>query len=304
VHHLRKRWREGDHESAHLPVWRFTRFAVPTYLSQVIYLCSGTEMVKLLVSKLIGITFTAAFGFAAALAGTIQRYLPSFLLIGWVRPLFITARQQGRPHEELVELAGTVIKLNLLVLAPIATLLCVSGAELVHLLSGGRMADSLAYLYFFLVLLAVQTVRALIALLGMTLEIGSGGLMATSISLGGLTVGVLAFPVFGIWALAFGLLLSELLWGCTMVFFLRQHGMRYRLPWVAIGKFMLSVLVPWMMMESLLQFQSGSAPMLALLALGFLAALLCLLLSALLRPFNEAERSLINRLLPLKIFVW
>jgi len=89
-----------------------------------------------------------------------------------------------------------------------------------------------------------------------------------------------------------------------MVFFLRQHGMRYRLPWVAIGKFMLSVLVPWMMMESLLQFQSGSAPMLALLALGFLAALLCLLLSALLRPFNEAERSLINRLLPLKIFVW
>lgn len=302
--HLRTRWREGPQECSPLSVWRFTRFAVPTYLSQVIYLGSGTEMVKLLVSKLVGTAFTAAFGFAAALAGTIQRYLPSFLLIGWVRPLFITARQQGRPHEELVDLAGTVIKLNLLFLAPIASLLCVAGAEVVQLLAGGRMADSLPYLYFFLVLLVMQTVRALVALLGITLEVGVGSLTATCVSVGGLIAGIMAYPTYGVWALAAGLLLSEALWSVVMAVYLRRLGMHCRLPWLGLVKFIAAATLPWLCIEFILRAAFDQVHPWMVLVGGALAGILCLGLAAALRPFAPQERTLINRLLPARLFIW
>lgn len=127
---------EGRDKDASLTLHRILRFCAPTYLSQVLYIASGTEMVKLIVSKLLGASTTAAFGFAALLTGTIQKYLPSFLLIGWVRPLFITARTQGHGHSALVELSGTIIKLNLLVLSPIAVVLFVGGQVIIDLVTG------------------------------------------------------------------------------------------------------------------------------------------------------------------------
>ncbi|MBP6902244.1 MAG: hypothetical protein KBC73_19295 [Burkholderiaceae bacterium] len=300
----RSRRREPQADTVPMPMLgRLARFSAPTYLSQVLYLAAGVDMVKVLVNKLIGTAVIGAFGFASALAGTIQRYLPSFLLIGWVRPLFISARSQGKSPQDLVALAGTVIKLNLLMLAPISTVLLVAGDAVVHLLSGGRMADSLVYLHFFMLLLVLQTVRGVVSLLGMTMEVGNGSLVSTCVSLVGIALGLLFYSTAGVWSLCIGLLIAEGSWTLVMVAFLRRRGLRYGLPMIPICKFGVGVIVAWALGSAVLAVVPG-LHLLWQLLIAALAALTCLMACAVLKPFDAEERGLINRLLPGKFFVW
>ena len=189
--HLRRQTVEDQGTGGMFPLARLWKFALPTYLSQVAYVASGTEMVKILVSKLVGTAVTAAFGFAAALASTLQRYMPSFLLVGWIRPLLITAYNEGQSGDAIARLAGTVLKLNLLMLAPMAAMVAVAGPEIVDVLAGGRLPGSLPYLQFFLVLLIFQSLRTVLSLLGVTLELGVASLRATFFSVIGLAGGIL-----------------------------------------------------------------------------------------------------------------
>lgn len=284
---------------------RIAGFCAPTYLSQVTYIASGTEMVKLLVSKLIGASTTAAFGFAALLAGTIQRYLPSFLLIGWVRPLLITAKNEGKGYVALVELSGVIVKLNLLVLSPICVVLIVGGSVIVDLISGGKLPDSLPFIYFFLVLIFAQTIRSVVSLLGVALEVGSGSLKATLISLIGLSGGVIFYPEFGSWALCGGLLATEAIWTLAMVFYLRAHGMYYKLPFRSILKFLFCVILSAAGGLLFIQvFSDYFADSISIFISAAASAIVCLLTLMLARPFNGRERELINRMLPMKLFVW
>lgn len=301
--YLRRRATEGRLIRVAGEVGRQLRFAIPTYFSQVLYLAAGADMVKLLVSRFMGVSVTAAFGFAAALSGTIQKYLPSFLLIGWVRPLFISAKSQGKPNDYLVDLSGTVIKLNMLMLAPIASVLIVVGETVVSVLSRGRMADSLPYLMLFLVLLVFQTVRAVVSLLGMTLEVGSGSLVATIFSLVGLASGIALYASFGVWSLCLGLLLSEAIWSVVMVVFLQKRNLHFRLPFLGILKFLGSVLLA-SVVGSFFRTYLGQAGLGIDIALGVFVAVLCVALCALLKPFAQFERDLMNRLLPRRLFIW
>ncbi len=295
---------QGRNLTRRVPLSRVIGFSVPTYLSQVAYFATSAEMVKLFVAKLVGVAATATFGFAAILASTIQRYLPSFLLVGWVRPLFIAARQQGRTHDDLGRLAGTVIKLNMLTLAPIAAMVLVAGVPLIALLSGGRLPDSLPYLHFFLLLLAVQSIRAAISLLGVTLEMGMRSLWATCFSVVGLAAGLAAYPLLGMWALCAGLLVSETIWALVMAVYLRREGLRFLLPWSSLAKIIAGVLVAWAVGEGVELVLHTDPEGSGLLLIGAGSALACLAFCAVLRPFDDAERQMINRLLPVKAFVW
>ncbi|MFG6417032.1 lipopolysaccharide biosynthesis protein [Roseateles sp. DC23W] len=305
LHYGAKRARESVAQTLHMPTMaRLLRFSVPTYFSQVLFLLTGAEMVKLLVSRLLGAQVIAAFGFASALSATVQKYLPSYLLIGWVRPLFISARASGRSTADLVQLAGTVIKINVLMLAPITTALLIAGEPLLALISGGRMTDGLVYLYFFVFLLFIQSARTVIALLGFTMEVGSGSLVATLVSVLGIGLGLAGYSSLGIWALCGGLAASELIWGVVMAVYLRASGMSFRLPWLSLAKFAASIALTASTLHALGVADLARGGLAQLLLALAAAVMVCLLFCAVLRPFTGDERALINKLLPLKVFVW
>jgi O-antigen/teichoic acid export membrane protein len=305
LHYGAQRARESVAQTLHVPAMaRQLRFSVPTYFSQVLFLLTGAEMVKLLISRFLGAQVVAAFGFASALSATIQKYLPSYLLIGWVRPLFISARSGGRSTTDLVHLAGTVIKINVLMLAPITTALLIAGEPLLALVSGGRMTDSIVYLYFFVFLLFIQSTRTVIALLGFTMEIGSGSLVATVVSVVGIALGIAGYSSFGVWALCGGLALAEFIWGVVMVGYLKASGMAFRLPLVSLVKFVAAIVLTAATLHAVgvASFANTGSVGLALAIAA--AVFVCLGFCAALRPFSSEERSLINKLLPVKVFVW
>jgi len=284
---------------------RWWHYAGPSWAAHLVGVASGVEMVKLLLSKGLGAAAAAPFGFAAALAGTLQRYLPSILLVGWLRPLLISAHAAGRPAAHLVALAGTLLKLNVLVLAPLGCLVAVAGAPLVQLLSGGRLPEALPILVFFMLLLVLQTLRTVVALLGVTMELGLASLQATLASTAGLALGAAAFPWLGLWAFCLGLAANETIWTLVMLRALRGAGLRFVLPWPGLARLGASAAVAAMAGSgglAVLPGGAGNAPI--ALAAGVVAALACLAVAARLRPFAADERELINRLLPWRLFVW
>jgi hypothetical protein len=65
------------------------KLSAPIYGSQIVGSLIGVDVVKLLVLKTTGTEASAIFGFCASLAWMLQRYLPSFLLAGMIRPLIV-----------------------------------------------------------------------------------------------------------------------------------------------------------------------------------------------------------------------
>lgn len=289
-----------------LALGRVWRFAAPTWLAHLLGVGSGVEMAKLLAGRLAGTAAAAPFGFAAVLAGAVQRYLPSYLLLGWIRPLLISEREAGRPLDALAARAATIVKLNLLVIAPLACLLMVAGPQLVALLGGGRLPESLPYVAFFVGLLIVRSVNTAVSLLGAAMELGAANLRAMLVAVAGMALGVSAFPWLGMWAICLGLLVGETLWTLTMARALHLVGMRLALPWPSVARLAASVLVPAALARLWLTAapSPGASTATTALVAGVSAALACLLLAAALRPFASGERDLINRLLPAPLFIW
>lgn len=290
-------------ELAVLSLARIKAYATPAYLAQLVGVMQGPDVVKLLMAKLAGAVQTGAFGFAAAVGGMLQRYLPVFLLIGMVRPLFVSQHARDANAPRLVELANLVFKLNVFMLAPATMLLAAAGGQIASLLSGGKFPEAGSYLVAFALLLVAQTLHTVLGLIALAVEEGRGNLRGTLFGLGGLAVGLAGYPAYGPLALCGGLIVSELIWCGVMQAALRRHGVYFALDWMGMLKLWglagVVSLPAWM-----LHADAGQASVMSLIASIVLMVLLYLGMARALRPFSEAERGLINRALPHPVFIW
>lgn len=286
-----------------LSLARVKAYAVPAYLAQFVGVLQGPDVVKLLVAKLAGAVETGAFGFAAAVGGMLQRYLPVFLLIGMVRPLFVSQHASGNGAARLVELANLVFKLNLFVIAPMTILFLVAGEQVSSVLSGGKFPEGGPYLVAFCFLLITQSLRTVLGLVALAVEEGRASLYGTLFGLGGLVVGLVAYPAYGPLALCGGLLVSDLIWCGVMRHALRGHGVRFVVDLGGLlklwGLAAAASLPIWA-----LQVDIAIGGNLGLVVAIVLMALLYLVLARVFRPFSKTERGLINRVLPRPVFIW
>lgn len=276
---------------------RIIAYSVPGYAAQLVGLFSSVQVVRLIATSLAGAVGSAAFGFVSVLTMTMQRYLPSFLLIGMIRPLFVAARETGRKAEDLVQLADMVFKLNVLTLAPIWAAFLVCGPELVDLLTAGKYPDALPFVHWFILFVLTQVIRAEVELLGLACEEGRVSFYGSLWALIGVVLGALAVPVFGLAALCIGLIASNIIWCMTMLMRLRLHG----LFWLPAGKgeFRLAAaLTLVLLIGSAIKTFLPVTGTVAILAYSVCAGMAFLLLAALFKPLTSKERHLAGRVLP------
>lgn len=283
---------------------RMFRFAVPTYFAQLLYIASGVELVKLLISRLGGPAAAAPFGFAAALTGTVNRYLPSFLLVGWLRPIFVSARNGENGVVYLATMSSVIIKFNLLMLMPVLVGLGVAGRQVVNALGGGRMDDAEHLLYLLSIVLLLQSFRSVVSLVGMTFELGRDSLGATLRSLWGLALGAGAFLLWGTWAVCCGLIASEAIWATYMLRRLAKHGFSVRWDAAGLCKIGVSALVPGVAALLIARWAPVQLSHGGWMALAIGAALACVGLSVFLKPLAADERAMVRRLVPARFVLW
>ncbi|WP_028311933.1 lipopolysaccharide biosynthesis protein [Derxia gummosa] len=280
---------------------RVLRYALPSWLAQSVYQMQGPEVVKLLLVRLAGAVEAGAFGFATAIGGIVQRYLPMVLLIGMLRPIFVAQRTRHDDPARLVALANLILKLNVFVIAPATTFFAVGGNTVASTLSGGAFPEAGPYLVAFGFLLAGQTLNLVLGLLALAVEDSRSVLVGTIWGLGGIVAGLVGYRVAGPLALCAGLVLSELLrgFGCSRV--LRGHGIVFSFDWPGHAKLWAFAGISALCALPVVTALPGKPGVLAGLAL---AAVVYLVGTRIVRPFSQFERDTINRALPKPLFTW
>lgn len=109
--------------------------------SQVLNAAASGGALRIIVSAALGLAAAGEFGFMQQLLRQVQRFLPSLMFIGLVRPMLIAANVGG-DRERLRAAAGLLRKSNLLLSAPLVGVVFLAGDTLPALLSGGKFADA------------------------------------------------------------------------------------------------------------------------------------------------------------------
>jgi O-antigen/teichoic acid export membrane protein len=282
---------------------RMLKYSVPAYLAQIVSLANGADMVKFLVAHLASAIRVGVFGFAAALNAMMERYMPAFLLIGMIRPLFISARENGRSNEEMVGYSTLIIKMNFFVIIPIIALLIVMGNPIADWLSGGKFHDAGPFMVLMAMFLSARVTGQALQLLLLVTEQGRAGLLGSCVALLGVAGGIAASQVFGVIALCGGLIASEVLVTVVAHLALRQRQMMVHYDIYSIGKMLLGGVVS----ATAIMFQQRLVPSVGghgIVESALISAIVFLVVCLVLRPFRAQERALINGALPVPLFQW
>lgn len=276
---------------------RLATFALPLYVAQCITQLCSPDTIKLVVSRLLGVAEAAAFGFAHALSYVLQRYLPASLLAGLIRPMLVARRADGGSDQQLILVGNLILKVNLFLLLPLASLFAVAGHEFANLSSGGKYADAGPLLCMMTLLLALTGTHVVLSMLATALEDRRAVLIGTLVSVPGIGVGILLSPALGAMAMVLGLWLSELLWCGFTLWLLRKKGFAFRIDAWAWAKLFAAALVAAVAtagLTPLLGWAGGPR----LLACGVIIAVAYLAVCAVLMPLSSDEWKMLACLLP------
>lgn len=288
---------------AAFPLRRLASFALPMYLAQCLSQLYSPDAIKLIVSRMLGVVEAANFGFAHTLSLILQRYLPASLLIGLIRPMLVARRTDATNDADLISVANLILKINLLLLLPIAAFFAVSGRGFSALVSGGKYPDAgplLFLLTFWLVLFGLHMVLSMLAT---AIEDRRAVLAGTIASLPGVVIGIQLAPMLGSMAMALGLCVSELLW-CGFAFtLLRGAGFRIQIDWRAWVRLGVAGLAAAAAAELLTHLADGTGLSRLLLSISVIVVVYFLGCITL-KPFSTPERAMIVRLLPARVKHW
>lgn len=282
---------------------RYFRFAAPTYYAQLTMMSYGPDLVKIITMKIFGSVETAAFGFAFSIMAMIRRFSPMFLLVGMIRPLIVTAYSKDDGYKHLNMMVHILLKINLLFALPVLAFVVLNGDGFISFLTGGKLNEAGMYLLFFTLLVILQTIHLIVNYVNMANEGGRINFLATIIGACGILIAFLALTFFEQFSFAIGLLISEIIWilivlgqliKCKVIFKQNIYGLLYlilaftvaTLVGAAFNEYQSCVFESWM--ELIISFT-----IIFVLFYGFLYKL---------KPFNDEERAMVKKVLPIPFF--
>lgn len=283
------------------PVSEIARFSLQFYLAQVIGQLYGGDAIKLIVTRVLGIMEAASFGFAYSISMILQKYLPTYLLLGMVRPLFVAKFSEGKSFYEINRMANLMFKLNTFCLAPIIAYLLLYGTQFSSLISAGKYPEAGGLMAVLCILMILQSLHIILGLLIIATGNANSNLLGTVAGVVGVIIGVFWAKKFGIYGLVSGLILSELLWCAVVWITLAYSGFRLRLDWQALFKL---IFISTCVVALLNNIAVHAVKPIDLLLMMVLVLLCYLLLAFAIKPFRIHEREIINRFLYKPIFVW
>ena len=205
------------------------RPSMQIYASQVLGAFVGIDTVKILVWRSASAEAAAVFGFSASLAWMVQRYLPSYLLVGMVRPLIVAAAAAGREGaSRLAMLVSIMLKINLLLVGALVLVMLTVGDLILGFMSAGKFASATPLVVCLLLFVLSNSVRAIYSHVAMAR--GRGGAMlsaqvaaAAALLVGGALQAGLG-PTTGSAGFALALILMNATWCAVVLRALHQAG--------------------------------------------------------------------------------
>lgn len=278
---------------------RLQRFAFFNYFAQVVFQLFSAEVIKLMVTRLLGVLQSAVYGFAHSLAETVQRYLPTVLLLRLIKPVFVSRYVKTGDFGQLNSLAQLVLKLNLLILTPTIAFAAVYGGRLLSLISNGKYEEAHWLLVGMLGILVFNSHKIILSLLAGTLEKNKMQLYAGMASSIVFPIALLLIPRFGpLGAIAVSAI-SGLTYNTYATFYLRKAGYCYQPDLRAATVFLISGILTFLLIfliNKMLPFLLG------LFIAVFIGGSFYIFVVRTMHAFSKEEVKILNSLLPKTFF--
>ena len=280
---------------------RIRRFAFYNYIAQIIFQFFNAEVMKLLVTRLLGVLQAAHYGFAYSWAETVQRYLPAVLLLRLIKPVFVSRYTKTGDFTLLNEMARIILKLNLLMLAPIIAFAAVYGEEFLFILSKGKYADAHWILVSVLGLLVLTSHQLVLSLLASTLEKNTMQLYAGIASTIAFPCALFLIPSFGSLGAVAASAVSGFVYNTFATIYLRYAGYNYRPDLRGAGIFLISGGLLYGITLGLRSMLTGWGWNAVAMIIG---TVIYLAIVRVMSTFSHQERELINSILPKRVFIF
>ncbi len=280
---------------------RMKYFAIFNYTAQIVFQLFNAQIMKLLVTRLLGVLQAASYGFAYSLVETVQRYLPAVLLLRLIKPVFVNRYVKTRDFGLLNEMARIILKLNLLMLAPIIVFSAMFGSELLAILSNDKYSDAHWVLVGLLTLLIPASHQLVLSLLAGTLEKNAMQLYAGIASSVAFPCALLFIPEWGPMGAVMASAVSSIVYNLFATNYLRRAGFDYRPDIRGISIFVLAGIIVYGLALGLQSVLAGWIGIAVVLLLG---SAIYLALVRVMSAFSHEERALLNSILPKRVFIF
>lgn len=274
---------------------RMLRFGLKNYGAQLLMLLYGADAMRLVASSQAGLAQAGRFGAVHALYEYIQRYLPAFMLIRLIRPVFVSRYTATGDFRALNSMAAMVLKLNLLVLTPLMVFLVGCGDLVLGVMSKGRYSDAGMLLVAYVALLVPVSNQWVVSVVASTTEQNDTQLKAAAMAVPGIFIGAALIPYFGVAALVAGAWCSAVVYNVSAMFILRRAGFPINFDWRALSLCFLCISLGGILARLLNQTFSQGAVM--SFSLAGAIALLCMLALFMCRLFSQDELRLVKSII-------
>jgi O-antigen/teichoic acid export membrane protein len=261
---------------------RISRYALSGYGFSLSTLLYGSQPNRAISARFLSPHAMGDYGFADSLANLFRRFLPSALLIGFVRPLYFARYAETGQLHYLERMANLIFRVNLVFLGGVILTLLLLGGPILDVLTAGKYGGTIYLAAAMLGVLMLESLQIQHVLLCQTLERNGLLIYSNLILSGSLLVALPLFPVIGAWSIVLANLVGNVLAIAFIRTRLAPQGNAFRLDMSLILRAALSF--------GLAAGVGYQAQHSISLILGWAAGMLVfLLLLVLLPPFSDDE---------------
>lgn len=271
------------------------------YLVQLMGQVWSPNTGKLIVARMLGLATTAQYGFLQSITDMLRNYLPAYLLSTWVRPLMVSRYLARGGLDDVNAMASLLFKLSLMCLVPLAAFFLSRGDVFAFWASGGKFSTGAILLSSFCLLLALQCLHIVVSMITLTVERAGASVAATFAACVAFPLSIVGAATLQAPGVVAGMAIGECIWIGLVFVLLRREGLPITLDIGGSVK-ILSLLLPAYLAVALLP-ENWPALAQTLVGMG-IAGMVVLAGGALLKPFRQAEREFIHRLVPPRYFFW
>jgi O-antigen/teichoic acid export membrane protein len=190
---------------------RISRYALHGYGFSLSSLLYGSHSNRAISARFLSSSAMGDYGFADSLTNLFRRFLPSALLIGFIRPLYFARYTETNQLHDLERMANLIFRINLVFLGMAALTLIFFGKPVLDILTSGKYGDTVYLVSAMLGVLALESLRMQYVLLCQTIE-ENGILIYSNIILSlSLILSLPFFPAIGAWAIVLANLVGNIL---------------------------------------------------------------------------------------------
>ncbi len=264
-------------------------FSLSSYVAQIFSQLYGQSVLNLLVARYLGLSEVAIFGFAQSIVDLVKKYMPSYLLLGMIRPIFISRFAKNRDDKEISRLATLLLKVNIYILACLVVVTYFAGEDLVDFMTNGKYTNITALLITLIILLAFQSFHLIQNIVLATYEKGRLQIIATLISATGILISFVTWEAYGIYGILAGAFVCEVLWAIISVAGLRASGIDFEFYYIGMIKIIVSAIIVFVCYSVFI----GIFAQLNIIVESIILTVMFMVTVEIIKGFDSRERSLL-----------